>query len=68
MDRCSFCGRDKKEVELLVAGISGHICNSCIDQAYDIVMEESRKRGSFDVGQIKIIKPNEIKSFLDIKG
>ena len=65
MDRCSFCGRDKKEVELLIAGVSGHICNSCIDQAYEIVQEEARKKNNFDVDQIKLIKPNEIKVFLD---
>src|SRR3972149_5548070 len=65
MDRCSFCGRDKKEVELLIAGGSGHICNSCIDQAYEIVQEEARAKNNFDVDQIKLIKPNEIKVFLD---
>ena len=39
--KCSFCGRDKKDTNLLIAGISGHICDSCIEQAYDIVQEET---------------------------
>ncbi len=65
MDRCSFCGRDKKEVELLIAGVSGHICNSCVEQAYDIIQEETRKKKNFDVDQLKLMKPNEIKAFLD---
>jgi ATP-dependent Clp protease ATP-binding subunit ClpX len=40
MDKCSFCGREKKDTNLLVAGISGHICDRCIEQAYSIVQEE----------------------------
>ena len=65
MDKCSFCGRDKKDVNILVAGISGHICDSCIEQAYEIVMEESKIRNDFDFKQLKVMKPKEIKSFLD---
>lgn len=65
MDRCSFCGRDKKDTRLLIAGISGHICDSCVEQAYEIVMEESRIRSDFDVHKLKIMKPAEVKSFLD---
>ena len=38
--RCSFCGREKKEVNVLIAGITGHICDSCISQAHLIVKEE----------------------------
>ena len=33
MDKCSFCGREKKEVNLLIAGIDGHICDRCAEQA-----------------------------------
>jgi len=65
MDKCSFCGRYKKNVNLLIAGISGHICNSCIEQAYNIIIEEARTRGEFDFKQIKLQKPKEIKKFLD---
>ena len=66
MDRCSFCGREKKDTNLLIAGISGHICDRCIEQAYSIVQEELGVHGEFDMAQIKLLKPTEIKSFLDL--
>jgi len=66
MDRCSFCGREKKDTNLLIAGISGHICDRCIEQAYSIVQEELGVQGEFDMNQIKLLKPSEIKSFLDL--
>jgi len=49
----------------LIAGISGHICDSCIEQANAILEEEFKKKSSFDLGQIKLMKPAEIKEFLD---
>ena len=66
MDRCSFCGREKRDTNLLIAGISGHICDSCIEQAYSILQEEIKKKSEFDVNQIKLSKPSEIKRFLDM--
>jgi ATP-dependent Clp protease ATP-binding subunit ClpX len=65
MDRCSFCGREKRDTNLLIAGISGHICDNCIEQAYDIVMEELKKSDNFDINSIQLVKPTEIKKFLD---
>ena len=65
MDKCSFCGRDKKDTNLLIAGISGHICDHCVEQAYSIVLEETRKQSDFDISQIKLLKPRDIKNFLD---
>ena len=65
MDRCSFCGREKRDTNLLIAGISGHICDNCIEQAYDIVQEELKKTGDFDINSIQLVKPAEIKKFLD---
>jgi ATP-dependent Clp protease ATP-binding subunit ClpX len=65
MDRCSFCGREKRDTNLLIAGISGHICDNCIEQAYEIVNEELKKKGDFDISSIQLVKPYEIKSFLD---
>ena len=50
----------------MIAGISGHICDRCIEQAYSIVQEELGVHGEFDMGQIKLLKPTEIKSFLDL--
>ena len=65
MDRCSFCGREKRDTNLLIAGISGHICDSCIEQAHSILQEEIKKKNEFDVNQIKLLKPEEIKKFLE---
>jgi ATP-dependent Clp protease ATP-binding subunit ClpX len=65
MDKCSFCGRTKKEANMLVAGLEGHICDHCIEQAYSIMNEElgNKKNPRFDT--INLLKPAEIKSFLD---
>jgi ATP-dependent Clp protease ATP-binding subunit ClpX len=65
MDKCSFCGRDKRDTNLLIAGISGHICDHCVEQAYSILQEETQKQSNFDINQIKLHKPQEIKRFLD---
>ncbi len=65
MDKCSFCGRERKDTNLLIAGVSGHICDSCIEQAYSILEEELKKKGGFDVDEITLLKPQEIKQFLD---
>lgn len=50
----------------MIAGISGHICDRCIEQAYSIVQEELGVQGEFDMEQIKLLKPQEIKKFLDL--
>lgn len=65
MDKCSFCGREKKEVSLLIAGIDGHICDRCAEQAHSIIQEEVKTSDSFDIDSIKLLKPKEIKDFLD---
>ena len=65
MDKCSFCGRERKNTNLLIAGVSGHICDSCIEQAHNILDEEVKKKNSFDVDEITLLKPLEIKQFLD---
>ena len=64
-DKCSFCGRKKDEVELLIAGMEGHICVRCIEQAYAIIEEEFKDKGSFDLSGIELLKPIQIKEFLD---
>jgi len=66
MDKCSFCGRERKDTNLLIAGISGHICDSCIEQANTILEEEFKKKNSFDIGDIKLLKPAEMKNFFDL--
>jgi len=65
MDKCSFCGRNKDEVELLIAGMDGHICDRCIEQAYAIIEEEFKGKGSFNLNEIELKKPKQIKEFLD---
>lgn len=63
---CSFCGRPKNEVGILIAGITGHICENCIEQAHQIVDEqfkfEDPKALSTD---FKLLKPLQIKEHLD---
>ncbi len=64
--RCSFCGRSKDEALILVAGIEGHICESCVEQAQDIIDEELNSgRNNFEVYLPETITPRDIKSHLD---
>ncbi len=64
--KCSFCGRDKRDTSMLIAGITGHICDKCIDQAYAIVREESTSSESKNLNhKITLLKPIEIKNHLD---
>jgi len=59
--RCSFCGREKKEVNVLIAGITGHICDSCISQAHLIVKEEGGVKSKNEIeNTLKLLTPKEI--------
>ncbi|HEX4887859.1 MAG TPA: ATP-dependent Clp protease ATP-binding subunit ClpX [Luteibaculaceae bacterium] len=64
--RCSFCGTPKSQTRLLIAGISGHICDNCIGQAGQILAEEQR---GFDKAKtnekFNVQKPSQIKTYLD---
>ncbi|MEN9348073.1 MAG: ATP-dependent Clp protease ATP-binding subunit ClpX [Flavobacteriales bacterium] len=63
---CSFCGRKKSEVNILIAGISGHICDDCATQANLIVKEEKKNDDKHTLEQdLHLMKPAEIKRFLD---
>ena len=66
---CSFCGRPDTEVSMLIAGISGYICNECAEQAHEIAREsmQKSKKGSKagDLEMNELPKPQEIKTFLD---
>ena len=65
-DKCSFCGRSRDEVDLLIAGMDGFICEMCAQQAYDIVQEEQRGHSTpLDMDHIEVKKPIEIKQFMD---
>lgn len=61
---CSFCGRDKKETNVLIAGITGHICDNCIAQAGAIVKEEILPQKE-EALNLKVLKPKQIKEHLD---
>ncbi len=61
---CSFCGRDKSDVNILVAGVTGHICDACIDQAVHIVDEEVG-RSVAAAPDLELRKPVDIKAHLD---
>ena len=61
---CSFCGRSKKEVDVLLAGYGGaHICNNCVEQANLIIKEEYKKMPAPQ--PLKVLTPREIKQHLD---
>jgi ATP-dependent Clp protease ATP-binding subunit ClpX len=65
---CSFCGRPRAEVGMLIAGVSGHICESCITQGYTIVQEEmgaGNKTATKTQEPLNVLKPKEIKAKLD---
>lgn len=62
---CSFCGRNKKDVDLMVSGISAHICNFCIDQAHLILGEEDKTKKNSAKPKFKVKKPKELTSYLD---
>lgn len=65
-DACTFCGRSKEDVSLLINGISGAICEDCAQQAYEIVKEQTEtKKTPFGLSKNDLPKPKDIKAFLD---
>ena len=68
---CNFCGRNEREVKLLISGINGYICENCARQAYEIVQSNSDKleadgnRKGNSTKEKKVPKPREIKDYLD---
>jgi len=64
---CSFCGRNREEVKILIAGQEGHICENCVDHAREIIEQELNIRSENSVNNFKLSvkKPVEIKKFLD---
>ena len=66
--RCSFCGRDKAEALILIAGIDGHICEVCVEQAQEIIEEELYSNEKEDKKEINLpskLTPKDIKKHLD---
>ncbi len=64
--KCSFCGRGKSEVNVLIAGVTGHICDNCIIQAQSIIKEELAQKAHQKLESSLVLqKPEEIKNYID---
>ena len=65
-NKCSFCGKSRNEVNILVSGVEGNICDNCIEQAHGIVVEENKFNNDNElVKPLTLKSPKEIKEFLD---
>jgi len=62
---CSFCGQPKSEVDILIAGLSSHICENCVEQAHDIISKELVHKDSNAHFDLKLLKPIEIRNKLN---
>lgn len=66
-NHCSFCGRSEQEVNLLISGMTGYICDMCTEQAHEIVNDSIKSNEKSDIGISfsSLPKPAQIKEFLD---
>jgi ATP-dependent Clp protease ATP-binding subunit ClpX len=66
---CSFCGRNRDEVKILIAGQEGHICENCVEHAQEIIVQEINSKSDGSTAnsgfKLNVRKPAEIKKFLD---
>src|SRR5678809_1240825 len=66
---CSFCGRNRDEVKILIAGQEGHICENCVEHAQEIITQEifptPEKNSLSSNYKLSVKKPVELKKFLD---
>src|SRR6185503_285537 len=66
---CSFCGRSRDEVKILIAGQEGHICENCVEHAQEIIIQEilpsQDKNASSSNYKLSVKKPIELKKYLD---
>ena len=65
VERCSFCGREKAQTNVLIAGLDAHICDYCVTQAQTIINEEAATKTDNAYSNIELQKPIEIKKFID---
>lgn len=66
--KCSFCNRKKEDTLVLIAGLDGHICDLCVEQAYNIIQEEMQQEGRSALRGFKLppqFSPKKLKEFLD---
>jgi len=64
-NQCSFCARPESETQFLISGVSGFICDECVVRAYQMVKEDEKFRKKSSVPDFRLLKPLEIKNFLD---
>ncbi|MCK5838839.1 MAG: ATP-dependent Clp protease ATP-binding subunit ClpX, partial [Bacteroidales bacterium] len=64
-EKCSFCGRLKKDTNILITGLDAHICDYCVTQAQSIINEEFSTKSSEQLSGLELLKPIEIKNHLD---
>ena len=63
---CSFCGLNKLQTKILVAGQDAHICDQCIEQAFSILNHQNKSNeSSINIEKSELINPKEIKQYLD---
>ena len=69
INKCSFCGRSEREVEMLLTGATGFICNDCVERAHEMIEEILKKNKTVNSGlgftKEDLPHPQEIKKFLD---
>jgi len=65
IERCSFCGREKTQTNVLIAGLDAHICDYCVTQAQTIISEEVTTKTNKKFTKIELQKPREIKKYID---
>jgi ATP-dependent Clp protease ATP-binding subunit ClpX len=65
IERCSFCGREKAQTNVLIAGLDAHICDFCVTQAQTIIHEEITTKTKHQFNKIDLLKPREIKDYID---
>ncbi len=65
IERCSFCGREKMQTNVLIAGLDAHICDYCVSQAQSIISEEITTKTNKQFTKIDLLKPKEIKAYID---
>jgi len=65
IERCSFCGREKAQTNVLIAGLDAHICDYCVTQAQTIINEEVTTKSNLQFNKIELLKPREIKDYID---
>ena len=61
--KCSFCGRSNRDVRLMITGLEGCICDDCVRNANQVILENTKSQNKFSMTDLP--KPREIKAYLD---